>query len=83
MNDLPSIDHISLSPIVDIHAIDSLETPFNTDHGQKENGFFVLSNDGKIYRIHFRSVLTAKKHHEQQSLMPCFPQYVNTLLSKE
>ncbi len=76
MNDLPSIQHISSSPIVDIHAIDSLENPLNIDTPEKQNGFFVLSNDGKIYRVKFQSILTEDKNDEQINIIPCFPQYV-------
>jgi len=76
VNDLPSIQHISSSPIIDIHAIDSLENPLNIDSQDKQNGFFVLSNDGKIYQIKFQSILTKEKNDEQQNMISCFPQYV-------
>ena len=76
MNDLPSIQHISSSSIVDIHAIDALENPINADIQEKHNGFFLLSNDGKIYRVKFQSILTEEKYNEQQTILPCFPQYV-------
>jgi hypothetical protein len=76
VNDLPSIQHISSTPILNIHAVDSLENPLNFDTQEKHNGFFVLSNDGKIYRVKFQSILTEKKHHEQKTILPCFPQYV-------
>jgi len=80
VNDLPSIQHISSSPIVDIHAIDSLENPLNVDTQEKQNGFFVLSNDGKIYRVKFQSILTENKNTEQQNIIACFPQYVIILI---
>ncbi len=72
VNDLPSIQHISSSSILDIHAVDSLEHLCNVDTQEKHNGFFVLSNDGKIYRVKFQSILTEEKYN----LLPCFPQYV-------
>lgn len=77
INDLPSIQHISSSSIVDIHAIDSLENSLNIENQDKQNGFLVLSNDGKIYRIKFQSILTEDNTNEQfNSIIPCFPQYV-------
>jgi hypothetical protein len=75
VNDLPSIQHISSSPIIDIHAIDSLEYSSNIERQEKHNGFFVLSNDGKVYRVKFQSILTEDKYTDQRNIIPCFPQY--------
>ncbi|CAF0726691.1 unnamed protein product [Adineta steineri] len=73
VNDLSSIQHISSVPTIDIHAIDSLERSTNTHNQKKQNGFFVLSQDGKIYRIKFKSVLTNENNDEQQNMIVCFP----------
>ena len=74
VNDLPSIQNISSSSILNIHAIDSLEYPLNLDVHDKHHGFLVLPNDGNIYRVKFQSVLTEEKQHEARTILPCFPQ---------
>lgn len=75
VNDLPFIQHVSPYPLVDIHAIDAFENNFNNENQDRQNGFFVLSLDGKIYRIKFQSFLSEDKTNEQQILSPSFPQY--------
>ncbi|CAF0781195.1 unnamed protein product [Rotaria sp. Silwood1] len=74
VNDLPSIQHIRSCPILDIHALDSLEYPLNVDTQDKQNGIFVLSHDGIVYRVKFKSILTEEKTDEQQNIIACFPQ---------
>lgn len=48
----------------------------NVDTQDRQNGIFVLSDDGKIYRIKFKSVLTQDTDNEEQTVTACFPQYV-------
>ncbi|CAF0839907.1 unnamed protein product [Rotaria sordida] len=82
VNDLPSIQHISSSPIIDIHALDSLEYPLNVDTQDKQNGIFVLSSNGKVYRVKFKSILTEGTNDEQQDIIACFPQKQSKDISK-
>ena len=79
MKDLPTIQHISSDSISDIHALDSLEYSFNINNQKKHNGFFMLSDDGKIYQVKFKSLLSNDNMDEQQNIAVCFPPYVNSL----
>jgi hypothetical protein len=76
-NDLPSIQHISSLPTIDIHALDSLENSSNVNSRKKSNGFFVLSDDGNVYRVKFKSISTNENDDEQQTMVVCFPPYVS------
>lgn len=76
VNDLPSIQHISSFPTVDVHALDSVENSSNVNNQKKHNGFFVLSDDGNIYRVKFKSISTDEDNFEQQNVILCFPPYV-------
>ena len=78
VNDLPTVQHISSVPALDIRALDSLEYSSNTTNNQKKhNGFFVLSDDGKIYRVKFKPILPDENMDEQQRPIVCFPPYVH------
>ncbi|CAF1054515.1 unnamed protein product [Adineta ricciae] len=74
VNDLPTVLHIGSVPALDIHALDSHECSLNTTNNQKKNnGFFVLSNDGRIYRVKFKATLPDENMDEQQRPIVCFP----------
>ncbi|UJR33698.1 hypothetical protein I4U23_021127 [Adineta vaga] len=73
VKDLPTIQHISSDSISDIHALDSLEYSFNINNQKKHNGFFMLSDDGKIYQVKFKSLLSNDNMDEQQNIAVCFP----------
>ena len=80
VNDLPTVQHIGSVPALDIHALDSHECSLNMPSNQKKhNGFFVLSDDGRIYRVKFKPILPDENMDEQQHPIACFPPYVHTI----
>ncbi|CAF2078436.1 unnamed protein product [Rotaria magnacalcarata] len=81
-NDPPSIQNVSPSQIIDMRALDTVENSFNIDTHDRHNGIFVLSNDGQIYRVKFKSILNEEKNDEQQNVVACFPQQQNKDTSK-
>lgn len=83
VNDLPSIQHVSSSAVIDLHSLDSPSTSVSGENTTKTNGFLVLSNDGHIYPVKFQSTLTENNTNEQQNLIACFPQYVVLTTKKQ
>ena len=44
--------------------------------------FFVLSDDGNVYRVKFKPISTDENDNEQQATVVCFPLYVHIYIDK-
>ena len=74
INDLPSIQHVSDAPIVDIHPLQTPPSQTSNENLGKSNGFVLLSTDGRIYRAKFQSTSSEQTYDLDRNVTRCFPQ---------
>lgn len=74
VNDLPTIQHISNAPIVDVHSLQGASSQNSDENLSKTNGFLFLSADGQIYRAKFQTTSSENVFDIDRNVTHCFPQ---------